>query len=292
MAKRATTIEEQIDLLKSRGMLIPDEQKAKEVLMDIGFYRLGFYAFPFEKTFPRLDHRTHDYKPDTSFPDIVDLYYFDYDLRKILTHYLNRIEVNVRTYITYIVSNHYKTVPTWFVDSNVMRSDYIANFEKDAYKTIKGNPVIKRHHNKYINDRFAPAWKTVEFMTLGNLCSLFENLKDENLKLSIAQHYGCTLGVFINYMNTIRVIRNSCAHGSCIYNITLAKAIKSSKYVPISGDERHNVSGIISVIKYILGVVSTNRQKDMGNDIAELLSKPRSPFVKQVIEQCTGLTVK
>ncbi len=40
--KQATTIEEQIKLLKSRGVIISDENKAKEVLMDIGYYRLGF----------------------------------------------------------------------------------------------------------------------------------------------------------------------------------------------------------------------------------------------------------
>ena len=51
--KRATTIEEQIILLKDRGMTIEDEEKAKEILLDIGYYRLGFYWFPFEKTYPQ-----------------------------------------------------------------------------------------------------------------------------------------------------------------------------------------------------------------------------------------------
>lgn len=288
MAKRATTIQEQIKLLKNRGMSIPNEKKAAEVLLDIGFYRLGFYAFPFEKSFPNLNNRTHEYKPDTSFSDVLDLYYFDYDLRKILTYYLNRIEVNLRTFITYTVSNYYKESPTWFVDSAVMKSNYISEFEGKVYKTIRENPVIKRHHNRYINDRFAPAWKTIEFMTLGNLCSLFNNLKDDNLKRSIANHYQCGLGVFINYMETIRVIRNSCAHGSCIYNISLAKAVRSSKQVPITADIRHNIRGIISVVRYILGMVSANRQSDMDKEIQNLLSKPRSPFAKQIIEQCTG----
>ena len=100
-------------------------------------------------------------------------------------------------------------------------------------------------------------------MTLGNLCSLFNNLKDEQLKISIAQHYQCGLGVFINYMETIRVIRNSCAHGSCIYNISLAKAVRSSRHVPITEDTRHNIRGVISVVRYILGIVSANRQNDM-----------------------------
>lgn len=292
MAKRATTIQEQIALLKSRGMSIPDEHKAEEVLLDIGFYRLGFYSFPFEKSFPNLNNRSHKYKPNTSFTDVLDLYYFDYDLRKILTYYLNRIEVNLRTYITYTVSNHYRESPTWFVDSSVMKSNYIADFEDKVYKTIRENPVIKRHHNKYINDRFAPAWKTIEFMTLGNLCSLFNNLKDEQLKISIAQHYQCGLGVFINYMETIRVIRNSCAHGSCIYNISLAKAVRSSRHVPITEDTRHNIRGVISVVRYILGIVSANRQNDMNMEISDLLNKPRSQFASQIIQQCTGFNTK
>lgn len=157
MAKKATTIKEQIELLKSRGLAISDERKAEEILMDIGFYRLGFYAFPFEITFPCLDNRTHEYKKGATFDDVVDLYYFDYDLRKILTNYLNRIEVNLRTYITYTVSNHYQNSPTWFVDTNVMKAAYIADFENKVYKTIRENPIIKHHHKKYINDRFAPA---------------------------------------------------------------------------------------------------------------------------------------
>ena len=269
-------------------MSIPDESKAAEVLLDVGFYRLGFYTFPFEKSFPNLNNRTHEYKPNTSFSDVLDLYYFDYDLRKILTYYLNRIEVNLRTFITYTVSNYYKDSPTWFVDSTAMKSIYISEFEDKVYKTIRENPVIKRHHNKYINDRFAPAWKTIEFMTLGNLCSLFNNLKDENLKRSIANHYQCGLGVFINYMETIRVIRNSCAHGSCIYNISLARAVRGSRYVPITADIRHNIRGIIYVVRYILGIVSANRQSDLDNEISDLLNKPRGLFAKQIIEQCTG----
>ena len=53
MAGTATTIEEQIVLLKNRGMEIEDEKKAAECLLDIGYFRLGFYWFPFEKSYPR-----------------------------------------------------------------------------------------------------------------------------------------------------------------------------------------------------------------------------------------------
>jgi len=43
MGKVATTVEEQIALLESRGMVFDcDIEKVKEILLDIGYYRLGF----------------------------------------------------------------------------------------------------------------------------------------------------------------------------------------------------------------------------------------------------------
>ena len=41
--KEAKTIDEQIELMRSRNIEIPDEAKARESLLDIGYYRLGFF---------------------------------------------------------------------------------------------------------------------------------------------------------------------------------------------------------------------------------------------------------
>ena len=49
MGQIATTITDQIQKLKDRGMDFQcDEEKVKEHLLDIGYYRLGFYWKPFE----------------------------------------------------------------------------------------------------------------------------------------------------------------------------------------------------------------------------------------------------
>lgn len=60
--KLATTTEEQIQRLKDRGMTINDEALARETLMDVGYYRLGFYWFPMEKTYPERTGRNHEFK--------------------------------------------------------------------------------------------------------------------------------------------------------------------------------------------------------------------------------------
>jgi abortive infection bacteriophage resistance protein len=49
--KKATTVDQQIELLKKRGVIINDDTKVKEILLDIGYYRRGFYWFPYEINF-------------------------------------------------------------------------------------------------------------------------------------------------------------------------------------------------------------------------------------------------
>jgi abortive infection bacteriophage resistance protein len=173
--KQATTVQEQIDKLKNRGLLLDiGDDKAKEILSDIGYFRLGFYCFPFEKNYPNKKHRTHEYKEGSKFSDVVALYYLDVDLRNTLSCYINRIEINFRTTIIYLVSNQYKECNTWFINPFVMEKKFIDEFDNKFYTDVfRRNPIIKNHHSKYLNDEYAPAWKTLEFFTI-NLIRLFK----------------------------------------------------------------------------------------------------------------------
>ncbi len=214
--KTAKTIEEQIIILKGRNMIIDSEEKAKDTLLDIGYYRLGFYSFPFEKNFPKLKNRDHIFKEGTSFSYIVELYYFDMDLRNLLSYYLSRIEITFRTYLSYMASIRYRTNPLWFVDSECVKHEYVSSFSR-AYQEIRKSAVIKRHHSKYPLDTYAPSWKTLEFMTFGNIQKLYENLHNDNLRSEIAHRFGCRNEyIFINYLentqNTKKLLRTRCLH--------------------------------------------------------------------------------
>ena len=287
--KKALKIDDQIALLKKRGVNFDNEEKAREILLDIGYYRLGFYSFPFEKSFPAKENRTHEYKEGTTFKSIYDLYVFDTKLRRILLNALDRIEVNMRSTITYIVSNHYVDSPTWFVDRSKMDVSFVKTFRKKVYDNLEDNPVIKRHHEKYINDKYAPAWKTMEFLTLGNLTSLYQAIKDKEVKKEVAKCYRCSLKVFVNYLETIRVIRNKCAHGSCLYNIELSKGIKS-KPAGIDNQDRHNIRGAVSVISHMLGIISQSRKNELTMEIDNLLAFPRENASNEILRTCTNFS--
>ena len=111
--------------------------------MDIGYFRLCSYLFPFEKTYPKLKNRNHEFKAGTQFEDAVTLYYLDFDLRTILFKYITRIEVAFRTYVTYTLSNKYIQSPTWFVDPKYIDNSFITKFELDLYNEIRKNPDRK-----------------------------------------------------------------------------------------------------------------------------------------------------
>lgn len=272
MDKKATTLDEQIELLRSRGVEISCEEKAKECLLDIGYFRLCSYLFPFEKTYPEYRGRTHEVVSGTRFCDAVALYYFDFDLRNILNRYIGRIEVALRTYVTYTLSNKYIDDPTWFVNPAVVKPSFIEEFGK-VYDGIRKKPVIKRHHQNHIEDKYAPAWKTIEFMTFGNLENLYLNLVSIDDKLDICRHFGVNqTAVFENYITTVRTIRNTCAHGGVLFDMRLPKSIKKGPAGKLGRDNGNNLYGVLKVVEYLLGTISQNRLADMRTKIKDTLN--------------------
>lgn len=281
--KKAITIEAQIALLRSRGLCVSDESKAVEVLFDIGYYRLGFYCFPFEASYPRLERRTHVFREGVSFDDVLELYYFDFDLRKTLLNFITRIEVNFRTKVSYIVSLHYAAKPVWFADRSVVEPRFVEMLTSSIYPEVRKNSVIERHHKHHPSDRFAPAWKTIEFLTLGKVEMLYKALREKSLKEEIARQYGCSYGVFLNYVETLRVLRNVCAHGNCLYNVHLSDGVKRGPISP-SASEIHTLNGGLRVVHYLLSRVSTNRASDMRRQIAALVGGVSSVQTRKVVE--------
>lgn len=286
--KIATTTEEQIKCLKERGLIIEDEAKASEILLDIGYYRLGFYLFPFEVNYPNLENRDHKFNPGTLFDSAVVLYYFDFDLRNLLLRYTSRIEVALRTYITYYISNKYKHSPTWFVDTNIIDPKFKKKFKPEIYsKILIRVPALKRHHNKYINDKFAPAWKTIEFLSFGSVLKLYKALKNLEDKRAIAAHFNVKkISVFENYIDTIVFIRNQCAHGNALFDLSMPKSIASGP-IKIKQNHEYTLATAIDVILYILDKVSSNRARELKKLLKEIIkdSISKNANIEPIIEK-------
>lgn len=288
MGSIAKNTSEQINLLKSRGLIIDDEDKAKETLLDIGYYRLGFYWHHF------YDVKAEKFSNDISFKDITDLYYFDTELRFLLIQYLTRIEINFRTKVVYYTSNKYKNSPTWFVNPKVINLEFIKGFDSHYNEDFKKIGVIKNHHKKYINDKYAPAWKTLEYFTFGTVFKIFESLNENDIKERISKCYDVyDIYKFMNFMKNIIFLRNICAHGGVLYDLNLGKGFSKIHQINFSSRNTHSLDAACKVISFLLNSISENRKNDFEYQLDGILKKYfNNEKVKSIIQSKTDFSTK
>jgi abortive infection bacteriophage resistance protein len=98
--KTPRTFDDQISLLKDRGLTIPNEEKAIKVLQTISYNRLSYYWYPMLEE-PKDDEF---FKPNSNFETVFRLYKFDSELRHLFFSAIEQIEVALRTQLIYHLS--------------------------------------------------------------------------------------------------------------------------------------------------------------------------------------------
>lgn len=103
--KPFATIDEQIDVLASRGLVL-DRTIAEQWLRNIGYYRLSGYWYPYrEISDPQRPERLDGFIPGASFDDVVQLYEFDRKLRTLIHDGIERVEVALRSHVSYMIGS-------------------------------------------------------------------------------------------------------------------------------------------------------------------------------------------
>uniref|UniRef100_UPI000AE96E9F Abi family protein n=1 Tax=Pseudomonas corrugata TaxID=47879 RepID=UPI000AE96E9F len=115
--KPALSVEQQLELLKQRGLHIANDDRAMRFLEVVTLFRLSPYMRPFQESDPE-----HTFKPGSKLKAIVDIYRFDGSLRRITMDAIERVEVAIRA----TISNHMcpKYGPDWIADASVFSSSY------------------------------------------------------------------------------------------------------------------------------------------------------------------------
>lgn len=171
--------QQHIVLLKNRGLLIADEEKAAGYIYNIGYFRLSAYFYPLLK-FPKEQHL---YKPGATFVQALNMYRFDRKLRLLLFNEIEKIEVAIRSCITNAVSEYFNdlfwiTNPAYFFNMQSFR--YTQDTIDTELKKSKEDFIL--HFRSAYTDDYPPAWMIAEILPLGLLCRIYTNLKDNVIK--------------------------------------------------------------------------------------------------------------
>lgn len=266
--KPAISVNEQISLLKSRGLSILDENLAFKILSNITYYRLSAY----------MKFYQHDEKfvAGTTFDDVINLYNFDNELKTLIFENIRLVEIALRTKICLHMCTNYGS--HWFYDKNNFKSekDYLKTLEiLENEKGLKKDTFIKYYFQKYSEPDLPPFWMIVEVLSMGDLSKILSGLNFKDLK-QIARdltpnHY--TAPVLTNWIHVLATIRNICAHHSRLWNRTLKikfsepQKIKKWQEMQIKSDD-------ISAICFVLSILlEQHPYNDFENQLKILCNK-------------------
>lgn len=239
--KQPTTVDEQINILKSRNVIIENEEYAKNFLKIFNYYFVTGYLHPY-----KLKNDKYNYP---SFNNIVYQVKFDMRLREICMYCIDIIEKGLKTIIAYHFSHNYEC-------GNIAYSDELffpGNEEKHKrlifhYRNSEHNnkdlPFVKHNKEKY---GILPTWVAIELFTMGNVENFFKILNSATVK-EIEKSIGFPKNKIANWIENIRIFRNMVAHNQRLYNFPIMSTpIKAKEYKEQSG----RIFDYVVVMKYL-----------------------------------------
>ncbi len=230
MTKEFKTIDQQIEILKNKGLIIGDENKTYDILLKenyffINGYRHLFMNSPSDKTFVS----------GATFDELYALFQFDRYSRNIFFKNLLIIENRLKSVISYQLSKKY----------GYKEKDYLnyRNFTQNPEKKRKVKDVIEKmkrqirintcRHNAtmhYLNNYgYIPLWILVKVLSFGMVCELFTILKDED-KLEIASIFNISVEYLEDFLPILSNYRNLCAHEDIVFDHKTERVIPDTEY--------------------------------------------------------------
>lgn len=278
--KGALTVQQQVTQLQKRGLIIKRPHVAEKYLLNISYYRLGEYWYVMQS-----DKEKHLFKPNSTFKDVIALYNFDAELRLLLFDVIEKIEISLRTKMIYYLSHEFD--PWWFQNFEIFTDSRalvktLSNLEEEL--TRSKDITIKNHFKSHKDDqRFPPAWKSLEQTSFGALSKLYGNLKPTvKSKDDIARDFGAVNHTYLpSWLQSIAQIRNYCAHHSRLWNRNLPGRVKLLSNPPnlwirdtINIPKQHEFSKLYvhtCLMKYMLNTIIPNNNFTVR--FQELLTK-------------------
>lgn len=208
--KKATTYEEQLEILRNRGAVIVDDVFCRQKLAEINYYRLTAYFLPFRQG-------NGSYMEGTSFHTVYRIYEFDRKLRRILFTAVEEVEIYLRAKLAYFHAQKYG--PLGYLDAGNFSPRHQGDkFSENIEREIQNNSkalFVKHHLTKY-NGKF-PVWVIVELFTLGMLSRFYADMTTSDRKELAKSLYSTTPKNLISWLRCITDLRNICAHYGRLY---------------------------------------------------------------------------
>ena len=279
--KNFKNLDEQVEILKHKGMIIRDEKYAKRVLLRENYFFLNGYRHLFVHS--EEDKR---FKEGVTFEEMYSLFLFDRSFRNVIFKYLLVIENNLKSIISYQLSKKY----------GYRERDYLKekNFTKAPEKRAQLSDLLKKMKRQirvngsqhsatlhYVsNYGYIPLWILVKVLSFGIVSEMYQILKPEDQN-DIAKIYEVEPDVLAVYLPILANYRNLCAHEDILYENKTQKSIDDTVYhqllkIPKVDDEytqgKNDLFALIIIMKHLLHYEEFKNMSLELNNVIETLN--------------------
>ena len=295
MKKEFKTLNEQIEILKGKGLVINNPEYTKIVLLRENYFFLNGYRHLFMRS--SVDRR---FIEGTTFEEVYSLFLFDRTFRNIIFKNILIIENNIKSIISYQLSLKY----------GYREKDYLTpkNFTTNKEKIKQVNDILKKMKRQininvaghsatmhYVNNYgFIPLWVLVKVLSFGIVGELYSILKKED-QMEIAELYNLDIDVLINYLTVLSNYRNLCAHEDIVFENKTQRKIEDNKYhkilnIPIMDDEyiygKDDLFALIIIMKQMLSYEEfSNMIEEIRHNLENLNMNLHSININKVLDR-------
>ena len=269
MSKPFATLEKQIEILKSRGVVFNDEELAKSYLYKCGYYNL---INAYKELFLASTSPEH-YLPGTKFECFLVAHDIDFAYRQIILSRIIGIENSLKSIVAYEFAKSFGA--EGYCDLNNFKErdtkkcrELQISINKTIEEALKPNRAndlsfqCVRHHHEIHHE--IPIWILFRVLYFGQFIMFYECLKDDtknNICKGISNLYKTQINrhELYNYLKILGNMRNLCAHGQRIYNFSTRRTINPNdaclrellRYEP--NFNLHTCNVIIPIFHQLLG---------------------------------------
>ena len=289
-------LDEQIDILKSKGLVIDNIDKAKEILFRENYFFISGYRHLF-----MVSKKDNHFISGTTFEELYSMFSFDRKIRNIFFSFILIIENNMKSIISYQLSKKYGYKEKDYLNPN--------NFTQDAMKSRQVYDILNKMRRQIrINGRehtatlhyidnygYVPMWILVKVLSFGIISEFYGILKSED-QLRIAEMYRLDVETLIIYLSLVSNYRNICAHEEVLYDHRTQRSIPDCKYhqqlcIELSEDEyKYGKNDLFAIVIIMKQMLSETEFRDLMNQVsyeADILEgRLHSVSITSILNSC------
>lgn len=272
-SKTFKTLDEQIEILSHKGLVIDDVDYAKSILLRENYFFLSGYRHLFLR-----DDGSRKFIYGTTFKELYSLFNFDRQLRNILFKNILIVENNLKSVLSHVVSKNHG-----FKEHNYLNSDI---FVKDHNKVRQINDLIrkmkrqinvngKQHAatNHYmINYGYIPLWVVVKVLSFGIVSELYSILQKEDQE-EIARVFNTTVHNLGNYLPILANYRNLCAHEDLCFSNKTHKKISPNHYHDILNIPKNEEDEYIYGLNDLMAIIIIMKELLQESDFIMMMNE-------------------